>query len=392
MGELEAICEEAVEWRRAIHRNPEIGFEELATSDFVAKKLETFGIEVHRGLGRTGLVGTLRVGSGGRAIAFRADMDALGMQESNQFSHCSGIPGKMHACGDDGRTAMLLGAAKWLGAKRNFRGTLHFVFQPAEEHGRGAHAMLADGLLKRFPVEEIYGLHNAPGLRVGSFATRTGGLMASEDDFELRITGMGGHAARPNLVVDPIVAAGQIILALQTVVSRNVDPIDRAVVSITEIITDETRNVIPTKVVIKGDTRSFSHEVQRLIESSMRRIVEGICAANGCSCEFNYTHEFQPTINTQPATENALRAAREVFEVVEGNCNPVMIAEDFAKMLAACGNGNFSLIGNTPSGTEGSPNLHSSGYDFNDEALPFGVRYWIKLAEQRLSNDHEREP
>lgn len=384
MNELDAICKEAAEWRRAIHRNPETGFEELATSDFVADKLESFGIEVYRRLGGTGLVGTLAVGGGGRAIAFRADMDALRIQESNQFPHCSRVPGKMHACGHDGHTAMLLGAAKWLGTTRDFRGTLHFVFQPAEEHGRGAQAMLADGLLERFPVEEIYGLHNSPGLPVGSFATRTGAVMAAEDDFEIRITGVGGHAARPHRVIDPIVTAGQIILALQTIVARNVDPVGRAVVSITEIVTDGTRNVIPTTVVLKGDARSFSPAVQELIESSMRRIVEGICAASACRCELSYTHEFQPTINSRSATDNALRAAREVFARVEGDCEPVMGAEDFAKMLAACGNGNFSFIGNTPVGSPASANLHNPGYDFNDDALPFGVRYWIKLAEQRL--------
>lgn len=384
MSELDAICKEAVEWRRAIHGHPETGFEEIATSDFVAEKLESSGIEVHRGIGTTGLVGTLTVGDGGRAIAFRADMDALRIQEENRFPHRSRVPGKMHACGHDGHTAMLLGAARWLGAKRDFRGTLHFVFQPAEEHGRGAQAMLADGLLEKFPVEEIYGLHNAPGLPVGSFATRMGGLMAAEDDFEIRITGMGGHAGRPHRVVDPIVTASQIILALQTVVARNVDPVDRAVVSITEIITDGTRNVIPTTVVVKGDARSPSPAVQELIESSMRRIVQGICAANACRGDFSYTHEFEPTVNTRLATENALRAAGEVFDRVDGDCAPVMGAEDFAKLLAACGNGNFSFIGNTPPGTQPSPNLHNPSYDFNDDALPFGVRYWIKLAEQRL--------
>ncbi len=380
----QALIEEATGWRRHLHSLPETGFEEVRTSEFVAGKLASFGMDVHRGLGGTGVVGTLRRGSANRAIGLRADMDALNIVEANGFAHRSQVQGKMHACGHDGHTAMLLGAAKLMAAEGRFDGTLHVFFQPAEEHGCGAQAMVDDGLLQRFPVEAVFGLHNAPFLPVGTFATRVGGLMASEDDFEITIKGLGGHAARPNRVIDPVVIAGEIIVALQSVVSRSVDPMQHAVVSITEILTDGTRNVIPNTVTLKGDTRSFSGEVQATIEAAMRRIVAGLCAAHGADHSFAYTHEFQPTINTASATAAALGAARDVFDQVDGDCTAVMGSEDFANMIKACGEGNFGFIGNAGPGKGDGVNLHNPHYDFNDEALPYGIRYWAALVAQQL--------
>lgn len=379
----DALVLEAKTWRRSLHSHPETGFEEHRTSDFVAAKLEAFGLEVHRGIGGTGVVGALRGGEGGRSIGFRADMDALNILEANEFEHRSQTPGKMHACGHDGHTAMLLGAAKALAAAPDFHGVLYFIFQPAEEHGRGAMAMIADGLLERFPAEEVYALHNGPQLQVGSFATRVGGLMASEDNFEIVVRGVGGHAARPNRVIDPIVTAAQIITALQTVVSRTLDPLASGVVSVTEMLTDGTRNVIPSTVTIKGDTRSFSKKVQQDIETTMARIAAGICAANGAEHSFVYTHEFQPVVTTPEATEAAVRAARGVFDHVQDDCAPAMGSEDFAHMIAACGSGNYAFIGNAPA--EGNAvNIHNPHYDFNDDVLAYGIRYWTALASQQL--------
>jgi hippurate hydrolase len=244
--------------------------------------------------------------------------------------------------------------------------------------------MLADGLLDRFPVEEVYGLHNGPQLPVGSFATRVGGLLASEDDFEITIRGVGGHAARPHQAVDPIVVAAQIVTALQTVVSRTLDPLAAGVVSVTEIITNGTRNVLPSTVTIKGDTRSFSRQVQRDIEMTMKRIVVGICAAAGADYAFAYTHEFQPVVTTLEATEATLRVARGIFDRVDADCPPAMGSEDFAHMIEACGAGSFAFIGNAPRDHDGV-NLHNAHYDFNDDVLPYGIRYWTALARQQLA-------
>ncbi|HLZ83026.1 MAG TPA: amidohydrolase, partial [Caulobacteraceae bacterium] len=316
----ETLYREAIGWRRRLHGLPETGFEEQHTSAFVAERLAAFGLEVHRDLGGTGVLGVLRGGSANRAIGLRADMDALNIHEANSFDHRSTRPGKMHACGHDGHTAMLLGAAKALAGSPGLDGVICFIFQPAEEHGRGAQAMIADGLFERFPVEEVHGLHNWPHLPAGAFATRVGPLMASEDNFEIVVQGVGGHAARPHKVRDPIVAAAQIVGALQTVVGRSLDPLDSGVVSVTEILTDGTRNVIPSTVTLKGDTRSFSAKVQEEIETAMARIVAGVCAANGVEGQFRYTREFKPLVTTAEATAAALRAAGEVFERVEADC------------------------------------------------------------------------
>jgi amidohydrolase len=387
MAADDGVVLESRAWRRALHRVPETGFEERWTSDFVAAKLTEFGLEVHRGLGKTGVVGVLRLGPSERAIGFRADMDALAITEENRFEHRSQTPGRMHACGHDGHTAMLLGAAKALAGASALDGTLVFIFQPAEEHGRGAQAMLADGLFDRFPVSEVHSLHNWPQLPIGAFATRVGPLLASEDNFEIRIRGVGGHAARPHQVRDPLVAAAQLITALQTIVSRTLSPLDSGVVSVTEIITDGTRNVIPSSVVIRGDTRSFSGRVADEIEQAIRRLTSGICSASAVEGEVDYTHEFVPVVTTAPATAAALRAAAQVFSQIEDDCGPEMASEDFAHLLAACGDGSFGLLGNAAAGGEAGVNLHNPHYDFNDDALPWGIRYWMALAADRLGSD-----
>lgn len=375
-----------VAWRHHLHRHPETGFEEVDTSDFIANILEGLGLEVHRGLGGTGLVASLTVGSGSGVVGLRADMDALNITEqAPDRDHASLIAGKMHACGHDGHMAMVLGAAALLCSRRDFNGTVRFIFQPAEEHGRGAKAMMADGMFERFPVDAIYGAHNMPGLPAGHIATRVGGIMASEDNFVIRIRGKGTHAARPHMGIDPLVIGAQIILALQTVVSRSLDPGLPAVVSCTEFITDGIRNAIPTHVTIKGDTRSYTLEVQRLLETRMREICQGICAAHGAICEFEYTHEFAPTVNWADNTTIATAAARNVVgdSVVDGDIAPMMISEDFGAFLQKIP-GNFVFIGNGSADGEGSTPLHNASYDFNDDILTTGARYFAELVRISL--------
>ncbi|KUZ71455.1 amidohydrolase [Burkholderia ubonensis] len=373
-------------WRQHLHRYPETGFDEVKTSDFVATILTTLGLDVHRGIGGTGLVASLTAGNGKRAIGLRADMDALNIAESAPGrAHASLTPGKMHACGHDGHMSMILGAARLLAERKDFDGTVRFIFQPAEEHGRGAKAMMADGLFERFPVDAIFGAHNMPGRRAGTFATRAGGIMASEDNFVIRINGRGTHAARPHMGVDPIVIASQVVLALQTIVSRNLDPGQQAVISCTEFITDGLRNVIPSTVTIKGDTRSYSRDVQALLETRMREICEGICRAHGADCAFEYTHEFAPTVNSPEYVDVAVRAATNVAgaEGVDPNVQPMMISEDFGAFLHAVP-GNFIFIGNGDAPGNGGVPLHNASYDFNDEILSIGARYFAELARLAL--------
>lgn len=373
-------------WRHTFHRHPETGFEEFTTSDEVAKILTNLGLEVHRGIGGTGLVASLTVGDGSGVIGLRADMDALNITEQAQGrSHASCHHGKMHACGHDGHMAMVLGAAELLCRERDFNGTVRFIFQPAEEHGRGAKAMMADGLFDRFPVDAIYGAHNMPGMPAGHIATRVGGIMASEDNFVIQIQGRGTHAARPHMGIDPMVIGAQIVLALQTIVSRNVDPSLSAVISCTEFITDGIRNAIPTHVTIKGDTRSYSPDVQRLLERRMREISEGICHMHGATCKFEYTHEFAPTVNWAKNTEIAIAAARNVVgeKGVDPEVSPMMISEDFGAFIQAVP-GNFVFIGNGADGLDGATPLHNAGYDFNDEILITGAKYFAELVRVSL--------
>jgi hippurate hydrolase len=371
-------------WRHDIHRHPELAFEERRTADKVAGLLEEFGIEVHRGVGKTGVVGVLQRGSSARALGLRADMDALLIHEQNEFEYRSVHDGRMHACGHDGHTAMLLGAARYLAEEGDFDGSAVFIFQPAEEHGAGARAMIADGLFERFPVEAVYAIHNFPSLETGRFAVRAGSIMAAEDNFEITIRGVGHHAAMPHMGRDPLVAGAEIVSAMQSLVARRVNPMDNAVVSFTEFITDGTVNVVPGTVVLKGDTRSLTLEVQDLIEENMRRIAGGICDAHGVEHEFSYRRNFVPTINTPAEAEIAACVAASVVgeDKVIGDAGAVMTSEDFGYMLQACP-GAYLLLGNGADGVGGC-SLHNPRYDFNDEILAIGADFWVKLVESEL--------
>ncbi len=371
------------DWRRDFHAHPEFGFEEHRTSRLVAERLRAFGLdEVVEGVGGTGVVATLRRGKGNRSIALRADMDALRIAEQGELGHRSRNPGLMHACGHDGHTTMLLGAARILAAEGGFDGTVRFVFQPAEEWGKGALAMLADGLLKRFPFETIYGLHNMPGLAVGALRARGGAVMSAEDNFEIVLNGVGGHASRPDAGREVMVAACSLVLGLQTIVSRRMTPDVTAVVSVTELLTDGTRNVLPGTARILGDARSFDPEVSQAIEAELRRIAMGTAAGYGIDCEITYTREFVPTINDADAAAVALRAARAtpgIGSVVE-TFAPNTGSEDFARFLLHVP-GCFAFIGNG----EASAPLHNPQYDFNDQALPVGTRFFVQLVRDHLS-------
>jgi amidohydrolase len=383
---------EMTEWRRRIHAHPETAFEERETAALVAELLASFGIAVDRNVARTGVIGTLRGAlPGHRAIALRADMDALHIAERNDFPHASRVPGRMHACGHDGHTAMLLGAAKHLAETRNFAGTIHFVFQPAEENEGGARLMIEEGVLERYPVDAVYGMHNWPELPVGEFAIRPGPMMAAFDIFEITITGRGGHAALPNLAIDPIVAAAQVVTGLQTIASRNVHPLDSAVVSVTQIHGGDTWNVIPETVVLRGTTRSFSPSVHDQMEPAMRRIAEGACRACGAQMELRYERRYPPTLNAPPETERAARAAGSIVgeSKVKRDLVPSMAAEDFAFFLERKP-GAYIWIGNGTAATGGL--LHSPNYDFNDAVLPIGASYWVRLAESVLAKARVTPP
>ncbi|MER8696933.1 M20 family metallopeptidase [Mesorhizobium opportunistum] len=384
MAELdsETLQLEMTGWRRDLHAHPEFGFEEKRTAAFVAAKLREFGLDnVTEGVGGTGVVGTLKRGSGNRAIALRADMDALRIAEQSTASYRSGNPGLMHACGHDGHTAMLLGAAKRLAAEGGFDGTVRFIFQPAEEWGRGALAMLDDGLMRRFPFDEIFGLHNMPGLPIGHFETRAGPIMSAEDIFEIVLSGLGGHAARPHSGNETLVAACALVTNLQTIVSRRLSPADISVVSVTELITDGTRNALPGLARILGDARSFRPEVSAGIERQMRIIAEGTAAAYNVSVEVKYSREFVPLRNDAELVDAAFAAARDVFE--PGNIavagEPMTASEDFARFLDHVP-GCFVFLGNG----EASAPLHNSSYDFNDEGLLFGANFHVAIARRRL--------
>jgi hippurate hydrolase len=372
-------------WRHDIHRHPELAFEEQRTAARVAELLDEFGLEVHTGIGNTGVVGVLRKGGSERMLGLRADMDALKIQEQNQFEHRSVIDGKMHACGHDGHTAMLLGAARHLAASGDFEGSAVFIFQPAEEHGDGARAMIADGLFERFPVDAVYAIHNFPSLETGKFAVRPGSMMAAEDNFEITIDGVGHHAAMPHLGKDTIVIGAEVVNAMQTLVSRSLDPIDSAVVSFTEFVTNGTVNVVPGQVVLKGDTRSLTTQVQEHIEATMERIVAGICAAQGASYRFSYRRNFIPTVNTRREAEIAAAVAGTVVgaDNVVGDSRPVMASEDFGYMLQARP-GAYVLLGNGVDGVGGC-SLHNPAYDFNDDILCIGADFWVALVESQLA-------
>jgi amidohydrolase len=378
---LDALHAEMRTWRRHLHANPEFGFEEKETAAFVAAKLRAFGLEVAEGVGGTGVVGTLRRGSSNRAIALRADMDALRISEQGELPYRSQNPGVMHACGHDGHTAMLLGAAKLLAEEGGFDGTVRFLFQPAEEWGRGALTMLEDGLMTRFPFDEIYGLHNMPGVPVGHFETAPGPFMSAEDNFEIVLRGLGGHAARPQHTREVLVAACALVTDLQTIVARRVSPTDIAVVSVTELLTDGTRNALPGMARVLGDCRSFKPEVSAEIERQMRIIAEGVALSYQCSAEVTYTREFVPLVNDAEMTRHALAAAATVFppEAIRAEREPVTASEDFARFLDHVP-GCFVYIGN---GEDSMP-LHNPGFDFNDAALPHGMGFHAAIVRERL--------
>jgi amidohydrolase len=375
--------DELTQIRRDIHAHPELGFEEERTADVVAAKLTEFGCEVHRGLATTGVVGTIRRGNSLKAIGLRADMDCLPMQELNEFAHRSTHDGKMHACGHDGHTTMLLGAAKYLAATRNFNGTVHFIFQPAEEGLGGADAMLKDGLFERFPCDVIFGMHNRPGLALGKFQIRPGAMMAGGGYFDIKVTGVGAHGARPESGVDPVIAAAQIAAALQTIVSRNVRPLDTAVVSVTRIRGGDAYNVIPETATLGGTMRCFSDTTMKLIENRMRGIAEGVAAGFGAKAELDFRLLFPPLVNHADETQFIADCAAELVGEanVNRNSNPLMASEDFAIMLNAVP-GAYIQIGNGEG--EGACEVHNPGYDFNDGALPFGASLFARLVEKRL--------
>ncbi|MDH3714261.1 MAG: M20 family metallopeptidase [Gammaproteobacteria bacterium] len=379
--------DELRDWRQDIHAYPELGFEEARTSDIVAEKLRVFGLEVHRGLATTGVVGTLKVGDGERAVGLRADMDALPILEANRFAHRSRHDGKMHACGHDGHTAMLLGAARYLAETRNFDGTVHFIFQPAEEGLGGAKAMVDDGLFDRFPVQAVFGMHNRPGLPVGCFAIRSGPMMAGGALFDIRITGRGAHGAKPETGVDPVVAAAHITTALQTLVARNVSPHETAVLSVTQIHAGDAYNVIPEEAVLRGTARAFAKDVMGSLEAGMVRIAEGVAAALDVRVEVDFRETFVPLVNDQAATELAADVAAEIVGEanVERNGPRIMASEDFSFMLEAQP-GAYINIGNGE-GEDGGCEVHNPSYDFNDEVLALGASFWARLVEKRLAKD-----
>lgn len=379
MTDLAEIHAQMTHWRHDLHRNPEFGFEEHRTADFVAETLRGFGIDVAEGIGGTGVVGTLTRGHSNRAIALRADMDALQITEAGSKAWASATPGLMHACGHDGHTAMLLGAARLLADEGGFDGTIRLIFQPAEEWGKGALAMLDDGLMQRFPFDEIYGLHNLPGLPVGHLETRPGAIMSAEDIFEITLSGLGGHAARPHFTREVMLPACALVLELQSIVARRLDPADIAVLSVTGIETDGTRNTLPGLARISGDARSFLPEVSARIEVEMRQIAAGIGKGHGLDVKVAYTREFVPLMNDAGLADQVMAAAGAVSDHVAQSAQPMTASEDFARFLAHVP-GCFAFIGNG----ESSAPLHNAGYDFDDAALLHGTQVHAAIARHRL--------
>ena len=373
-----------VDWRQDLHMNPQTSFEEVYASNKVTKLLKEFGLEVHQNIAKTGVVGVLKKGTSSNSIAIRADMDALPINEINTFSYKSKIENRMHACGHDGHTTMLLGAAKYLAESGNFNGTAYFIFQPDEENCFGARTMIDEGLFTNFAIDEVYAMHNIPNMEIGTFATRKGTITASENLFEITIEAKGGHAALPHMGVDAITVGSQIAVALQTIVSRKLNPADNGIVSITEFIADGKKNVLPGTVTMKGDARALSKETSALIEKNMRQIVKGICDAHGVKSEVSYETTVIPTFNSSQQTEAATNAARNVFgdKNTDDDCLPRLFSEDFSIMSEAKP-GCFVLMGNGTRGSHSRP-LHSPNYDFNDELLVIGSSYWTELVEQQL--------
>ena len=374
-----------VDFRRDMHQYPELGFEETRTAANVAQSLASFGIEVHENIGRTGVVGVLRNGSGNRSVMLRADMDALPITETSKHDYKSKTAGKMHACGHDGHTAMLLGAAKYLADNLAFDGTVNFLFQPNEEHGLGAKAMLADGLISRFQPDEIYAIHNLPGAPLGEFSTRTGTICSSESLFEFEITGQGGHSSMPQVGTDAILVGSQLIQALQHIVARKLAPSSGAVISITEFITDGQRNVLPGHALLKGDTRARTPGDRVEIERLMGRIAQGIAMSHGIEITMRFKTEFTETLNANEPVEAAMRAAAGMGCHVVPDREPMSFSEDFAwfcQEIPGC----FLLMGNGTQYPHSQP-LHSSDYEFNEDALTVGAAFWARLVSELLPLD-----
>jgi amidohydrolase len=373
-------------WRREIHQHPELLYEVHRTAAFVADRLREFGCdEVATGLGRTGVVGVIKgrkpAGSADiKVIGLRADMDALPIEEATDLPYASKTPGLMHACGHDGHTAMLLGAARYLAETRNFAGDAVVIFQPAEEGGAGAAAMIKDGLMDRFAIDQVYGMHNGPGIPVGSFAIRPGPIMAATDSVDIRIEGLGGHAARPHICIDSVMVGAQLITALQSIVSRSIDPLESAVISICEFHAGDARNVIPQTAVLKGTVRTLTKKVREVVEKRIREVVAGVAQITGAKIDLAYERGYPVTVNHAAQTDVAIGVAKEIAgEANVHESPPMMGAEDFSYMLEArpgafifCGNGD-------------SAGLHHPAYNFNDEAIVFGTSYWIKLVENTLA-------
>jgi amidohydrolase len=393
MKVIESILADAASiaaMRRDIHAHPELCFQEQRTSDVIAKALTDWGIPIHRGMGTTGVVGILKNGNSARSVGLRADIDALPMTEHNKFAHASTYPGKMHACGHDGHTAMLLGAAKHWSRHKNFDGTIYLVFQPAEEGGGGAREMIKDGLFDKFPMEAIFGAHNWPGMAAGQFAVKSGPCFASSNEFKITIRGKGSHAALPHNGIDPVPVACQMVQAFQTIVTRNKRPIDAAVISVTMIHAGEATNVVPDSCVIEGTVRTFTLDVLDMIERRMAEVAEHTCAAFAAECEFVFERNYPPTINHDAETEFFRKVAREVVGPANVHeFEPTMGAEDFSYFLQAKP-GCYFLIGNGDGAHRegghglGPCMLHNPSYDFNDELIPLGATMWVRLAEAWL--------
>ncbi|MCA3565096.1 MAG: amidohydrolase [Methylocystis sp.] len=378
------FAEEIAAWRRHIHENPELGYEEHQTAAFVAEKLKSFGVdEIVTGIGRTGVVAVIkgRKTTSGKVVGMRADMDALPLHEATDVAYKSKTPGKMHACGHDGHTAMLLGAAKYLAETRNFDGTAVMIFQPAEEGGGGGLAMCEDGLMERFGIQEVYGMHNMPGIPLGAFAIRSGPTMAAADRFDFIVEGKGGHAARPHDCIDPVVASAQLVLALQTIASRGVDPLDSVVVSVCDVKAGDAYNVIPQTAHLRGTVRTLKAETRLYTEKRIKDIAAGIALATGTRITVDYQLGYPVTVNHPDQTDFAAKVAAGIAGAgqVDRSIEPLMGAEDFSYMLEERP-GAFIFIGNGD-----TAGVHNPGYDFNDNAIPMGVSYWVKVAETAMA-------
>ncbi len=380
INRVAALSDEIAEWRRDFHQNPELLFDVHRTAGIVAEKLRAFGCdEVVTGIGRTGVVGVIKGkrGGSGRTIGLRADMDALPIEEDTDLPYKSKVPGRMHACGHDGHTAMLLGAAKYLAETRNFDGTAVLIFQPAEEGGGGGDAMVKDGLMERFGVQEVYGLHNMPGIPIGSFAIRPGPMMAAADRFDIVIEGKGGHAARPHECVDTLLVATHVVNALQSIVARNVDPLESAVVSVCSFKAGDTYNVIPQTATLMGTVRTLTEAVRDLCEARIKAVVEAVCAVHGARAQIDYRRGYPVTFNHPEQTAFMARVAAEVGgdQAVDTGVPPLMGAEDFSYMLEQRP-GAYIFLGNGD-----TAGVHHPKYDFNDAAIPYGVSLWARIVE-----------